>query len=88
MVLTITQHRRMCGISQLFRLSMCACVYLGADTSLTLKQYCSQQTLSVFQKETGIPYNKMLFYDDEDRNVHRVRMPSSMIARGACTWHR
>lgn len=24
------------------------------------------------QKETGIPYNKMLFYDDEDRNVHRV----------------
>lgn len=24
------------------------------------------------QKETGIPYSKMLFYDDEDRNVHRV----------------
>lgn len=24
------------------------------------------------QKETGIPYSKMLFYDDEDRNVRRV----------------
>ena len=24
------------------------------------------------QKETGISYNRMLFYDDEDRNVHRV----------------
>lgn len=87
MVLTITQHRRMCGISQLSRLAMCACVYLGADISLTLKQYCSHQSLFVFQKETGIPYNKMLFYDDEDRNVQRVRMPSSMIAMSACTLH-
>ncbi|KAL0031632.1 hypothetical protein WJX77_010764 [Trebouxia sp. C0004] len=24
------------------------------------------------QKETGISYNRMLFYDDEDRNIHRV----------------
>lgn len=24
------------------------------------------------QKETGIPYNRMLFYDDEDRNIHWV----------------
>ena len=26
----------------------------------------------VVQKETGISYNRMLFYDDEDRNIHRV----------------
>ena len=39
----------------------------------------------VFQKETGILYNKMLFYDDEDRNVHRVRV-SSIIIMTACAW--
>lgn len=39
----------------------------------------------VSQKETGIPYSKMLFYDDEDRNVRRVRVPCSSVCVSECT---
>lgn len=47
---------------------ICICIWACANHAVLLIQG------GVFQKETGIPYNKMLFYDDEDRNVHRVRV--------------
>ena len=49
-----------------------------ADALQHLISTCPQHVASYFnvfsllQKETGIPYNRMLFYDDEDRNIHRV----------------
>lgn len=35
-----------------------------------------------FQKlkqRTGVPYNEMLFFDDEDRNIQAVRSPAMLL---------
>ena len=82
MVLTTTQHRRMYGTSQPFR---SAVTVLSVSKSRTAVNHAVLLTQDgVFQKETGIPYNKMLFYDDEDRNVHRVRVPCSSVDMSGC----